>query len=231
MQNVRAPQKHPATDTRASTPRPPFLYVVPPYWQCPKCLWVAFDPRWTLPVHRRCKSCGVGKHIVYAWPGSAGHVYHAVLSRFRDERDWVSLSMSAIAIRSLIEVHESRLLWTIFVAKGCPSRLAGLIAGESRQDFDRLFRSLVGCKAKELLRTHRARRFMGQDRESLRKYRNEFVHGQPEKGGKGNRRIPAGLRMTLRNMQRWTEHVFRELTNNTLVLLKKGSGRVANPSR
>ncbi len=191
-------------------------YVMPLYWQCMKCLWVTHDPNLTVPSERRCACCNSQANQVYTWPGSAGEVYHAVLYDFRDRDDWVAAVVRAVTLCSLAEVHEGRLIWTILARRGCPGSLAQAIEkGIKRQDYLALFERMVGKKAKHFRPCDASNQFWPH-LQSLREFRNEVVHGEPEQPHREPGDIPADVGCLIQTVKDGIEPAFQELTDKAL---------------
>ncbi len=196
------------------------VYVMPPYWQCPKCLIVVHDPSWTLPEHRRCQGCSAKAHRVYTWPGTPGDVYHAALHNLGDNDDWTSVCLRTIVLCSLIDAHNSRLLWSVLVAMGCPRRVAISIEKGVRQPSqDKLFQALVGEKRRKLERSGDWIDFW-RALQTLRTFRNSFVHCEPETHDKEIKQVASGLEEVIRVVAKGIEPAFQELTNNVLARIR-----------
>jgi hypothetical protein len=191
-------------------------YVMPPYWQCMKCLFVTHDPKLTQPGQRRCQHCNTPAPKAYTWPGSSGDVYRAVLHNMKSRDDWIAISMRAIILCSLAELHESRLIWSILTRQGCPGCVAASIEKTvKRQDYLKLFGELIGKKAKEFRRCSSYTKFW-DDLDKLREFRNDFIHREPDKSNRGPEEIPPRLGDVIQSVDGDMETAFQELSNNVL---------------
>lgn len=198
-------------------------YVMPMYWQCPHCLFVVHDFPPTPPELRVCAGCSAKGHTVYTWPGTAGEVYHAALHNLGESDDWTSVALRGILLCSLTDLHNSRLMWSILVAMGCPNGVANSIVKSMRQPaYKKLFHTFVGEKRRKFERSGDTIRFWPA-LESLRRFRNEFVHGEPEKRDKEMKEIAKGLQDVICAVSEGIETAFQALTNSALAKIRSRS--------
>lgn len=190
-------------------------YILRPYWQCRKCLFVTHDPRWTRPEFRICRRCQLPRSSVYTWPGVSGDVYHAVLSQLGKQVDWVSTALRAVVLCSLDDVHRSRLMWAVFVRNGVPKQTAACMEEFTEKNYTELFGGLVGKKWREFLQSETTRCFQ-KSLSLVRKFRNDFIHKRPESADMEVQAIPSTLGKEIHSVIEDIEPAYLEITNNVL---------------
>lgn len=194
---------------------------MPMYWQCPRCLIVAYDFPPTPPETRKCVGCNTTGHTVFTWPGTPGEVYHAALHNLGNNDDWTSVALRAILLCSLTDVHDSRMMWTAVHVAGAPGGLAEVVVKELRQaTHGRLLCRLVGEKRRRVERTCYSNDFWSAlDR--VREFRNRFVHCEPETQDKEMRTIAVGLKDIIDEVKANIEPAFQALTNEVIARVRK----------
>lgn len=198
-------------------------YIMPPYWQCPPCLFVARDFPPTPQERRECERCKTKGHTVFTWPGTGGEVYRAALHNLGRNDDWTSVALRTILLCSLAEVHDSRLMWSILVATGCDGKAASALLKTLRQPtYQDLFRTFVGEKRGKFERSCQSAKFWPMI-QSLRKFRNGFVHGHPEEREKEMRQIATGLLEAIQVVSDEMETAFQDITNAAVASVRSRS--------